>query len=70
MACALAPTAETCIKVLRKVFLTSFWSVETCVVLCLSLSVFLFIKILFIHERERRGAETQAEGEAGSLQGA
>ena len=30
-------------------------------------SFFFFLKILFIHERE---AETQAEGEAGSLRGA
>ena len=50
-----------------------------CLCLCLSLSVFLknkkikyfFKKILFIHETQReREAETQAEGEAGSMQGA
>ena len=33
--------------------------------------LFFFFKILFIHEREReRKAEIQAEGEAGSMQGA
>ena len=35
------------------------------------LSLSFFLKILFIHERQReREAETQAEGEAGSMQGA
>ena len=32
--------------------------------------VLLFIQILFIHRQRERGAETQAEGEAGSMQGA
>ena len=34
------------------------------------LLVMIFKKILFIHERHRETGETQAEGEAGSLQGA
>ena len=35
------------------------------------LSMLIFKKILFIHDRHReREAETQAEGEAGSMQGA
>ena len=32
------------------------------------LFLFLFFKILFIHRDRERGAETQAEGEAGSIQ--
>ena len=35
-----------------------------------SSKTFFFFKILFIHERHREKAETWAEGEAGSLQGA
>ena len=30
--------------------------------------LFFFLKILFIHRDRERGAETQAEGEAGSIQ--